>query len=165
MMKTTKKILIVDDDIDVISIVETILSNEGYEVISANSKDEAIEIAKNEKPNLAICDVMMSTHYEGFELAEEFANNELFKEMPVIMQTSINVFSSKDEDSMRFARYYRSEMNNHDLDVLLVENTSLDNAGIDYKNEDGKLVWVPVKAFIKKPVEARKLIENIERFI
>jgi len=164
-MKTTKKILIVDDDIDVISIVETILSNEGYEVISANSKDEAIEIAKNEKPNLAICDVMMSTHYEGFELAEEFANNELFKEMPVIMQTSINVFSSKDEDSMRFARYYRSEMNNHDLDVLLVENTSLDNAGIDYKNEDGKLVWVPVKAFIKKPVEARKLIENIERFI
>jgi len=164
-MKTTKKILIVDDDIDVISIVETILSNEGYEVISANSKDEAIEIAKNEKPNLAICDVMMSTHYEGFELAEEFANNELFKEMPVIMQTSINVFSSKDEDSMRFARYYRSEMNNHDLDVLLVENTSLDNAGIDYKNEAGKLVWVPVKAFIKKPVEARKLIENIERFI
>ena len=165
MMEKTKKILIVDDDIDVITIVETILNNEGYQVIAATSKEEAIEIAKTEKPNLAICDVMMSTHYEGFELAKEFATNEEFANMPVIMQTSINVFSSKDEDSMRFARYYRSEMNNHDLDVLLVENTSLGNAGIDYKDENGELVWVPVKAFIKKPVEARKLIDNIEKYI
>jgi len=164
-MEKTKKILIVDDDIDVITIVETILNNEGYQVLAATSKEEAIEIAKTKKPNLAICDVMMSTHYEGFELAKEFATNEEFANMPVIMQTSINVFSSKDEDSMRFARYYRSEMNNHDLDVLLVENNSLGNAGIDYKDEKGELVWVPVKAFIKKPVEARKLIENIEKYI
>jgi len=164
-MKKTKKILIVDDDIDVITIVETILKNEGYQIIAATSKEEAIELAKTERPNLAICDVMMSTHYEGFELAKEFATNEEFVNMPVIMQTSINVFSSKDDDSMRFARYYRSEMNNHDLDVLLVENTILGDAGIDYKDENGELIWVPVKAFIKKPVEAQKLIENIEKFL
>ncbi|MCK5856275.1 MAG: response regulator [Bacteroidales bacterium] len=164
-MKVTKKILIVDDDIDVINIVETILRNEGYTVISAGSKEEGIELAKKQKPDLAICDVMMSTHYEGFELAREFATNELFEEMPVIMQTSISVFASKDEDSMRFARYYRSEMNNHDLDVLLVENTRIGDAGIDYKDESGKLIWVPVKAFIKKPVKAKVLIANIEKFI
>ncbi len=59
----TKKVLIVDDDIDVITVVETILTHEGYEVISANNKKEGMEKIRSEKPDLAILDVMMTTHY------------------------------------------------------------------------------------------------------
>ena len=160
-MKTTKKILITDDDIDVINIVETILENEGFEVITASGKEESLEKAKSEKPDIAICDVMMSTHYEGFELATELTTNDDFKGMKVLMQTSINVFSSPDDDTMRFARTYRSEMNNNDLDVLLVENKKGRKAGIDYKNEAGEIIWLPVDGFIRKPVKAKNLLEAI----
>ena len=57
----TKKILIVDDDIDVITIIETILKKEGYTVISANDKKEGMKKIREEKPDLAILDVMMTT--------------------------------------------------------------------------------------------------------
>ena len=162
-MEKVKKILIVDDDIDVINIVQTILENEGYRVITANGKDEAIEKAKVENPDLAICDVMMSTHFEGFELAKEFTTADEFKNMPVLIQTSINVFSSPDEDAMRFARNYRNEMNDHNLDVLLVENPNTGKAGVDYKNENGEIIWLPVDGFIRKPVKAQNLIEAINK--
>ncbi len=164
-MEKSKKILIVDDDIDVISVVETILENEGFKVITANGKNEAIEKANAENPDLAICDVMMSTHFEGFELAEEFINNENFKNMPVLIQTSINIFSSPDEDAMRFARNYRNEMNDHNMDVLFIENPNTGKGGIDYKNEKGEIVWLPVDGFIRKPVTAKKLIEAVNKVL
>jgi CheY-like chemotaxis protein len=164
-MKKLLKVLIVDDDVDVINIVQTILENEAYTVITANGKDEAIEKAKVENPDVAICDVMMSTHFEGFELAKEFTSAEEFKNMKVLIQTSINVFSSPDEDAMRFARNYRSEMNDNDLDVLLVENLNSGKAGVDYKNENGEIVWLPVDGFIKKPVSAQKLLDTLKKVL
>lgn len=164
-MTTTKKILVVDDDIDVITIVETILANENFEVITANGKDEALAKAEAEKPDMAICDVMMSTHYEGFELAEQLTQNEKYGKIPVLMQTSIKVFASKDPDTMKFARNYRSEMNSDDLDVLLVEYPETGKAGIDYKNENGEIIWLPVDGFIPKPVTAQKLLEAVKRVL
>jgi len=164
-MENTKKIVIVDDDIDVLSIVETILKNEGYKVITAESKEEGLKKVREEKPNLVISDVMMSTHYEGFEFAAELTSNEEFNGVPVLMQTSINVFSSPDEDAMKFARNYRSEMNNHDLDVLLVENKKTGSAGIDYKNEKGEIIWLPISGFIAKPVKAQNLLEAVRKVI
>lgn len=162
-MKNLKTILVVDDDVDVISIVETILKNEDYKVKTANGKDEALKIAETEKIDLAICDVMMSAHYEGFELAEQLSQNQKYGATPVLMQTSINVFSSPDEDTMRFARNYRSETNNDELDVLLVQNIEKGKAGIDYKNEAGEIVWLQVDGFIPKPVKAQALLEAISK--
>lgn len=164
-MNTTKKILVVDDDIDVISIVKTILENENFQIITATGKEEAVKLALKEKPDLAICDVMMSTHYEGFELAKELVTNPEFKGMPVLMQTSINVFTSSDADTMRFARNYRTEMGNSDLDVLLVQNDTNKSAGIDYKDADGAIIWVPINGFIPKPVKAQALLENVNRVL
>ncbi len=164
-MENTKKIVIVDDDIDVLSIVETILTNEGYIVITAGGKEEGLLKVREEKPNLVISDVMMSTHFEGFEFAAELTKNKEFKGLPVLMQTSISVFSSPDEDAMRFARNYRSEMNNNDIDVLLVENKNDGTAGIDYKNEKGDIIWLPISGFIAKPVRAKNLLEAVRKII
>ncbi|RLD85805.1 MAG: hypothetical protein DRJ09_12485 [Bacteroidetes bacterium] len=86
------KILIVDDNYDVITTLETILQNNGYHTISASDKKEGKILALNEKPDLAILDVMMTTHYEGFELAKEFAENEDLRNIKVLMQTSIDIF-------------------------------------------------------------------------
>ncbi len=164
-MNIAKKILIVDDDVDVLTIIQTILENEGHEIIVAENKVEAIEKAKAEKPDLAICDVMMTTHYEGFELAKQLKNEEDFHGMPVLMQTSIDVFTSPNEEAMRLARRYLENVNSKDLDVLLVENAKTKAAGIDYKNEDGKMVWLPVDGFIRKPVKAKTLLEAVDRVL
>ena len=158
-------ILLVDDDVDVIAIVETILENEGYEVITALNKDEGLRKARKEKPDLAILDVMMTTHYEGFELAETFVNDKQFSAMPVMMQTSIEVFESSEDDVMNFARYYRDKVNTDEMDVLLVQDYKSGKAGVDYRDSSGGIHWIPVDGFIRKPVSAKSLLENVRRFL
>ncbi len=53
-MSTVKKILIADDEPDILEIIQFNLQNEGYEVITAKNGDEAIEAAKKNQPNLII---------------------------------------------------------------------------------------------------------------
>jgi CheY-like chemotaxis protein len=65
------KILVVDDDVDVVAVIQTILENEGFEIVTAHNKVDGIKKAMETKPALAILDVMMTTHFEGFELAKE----------------------------------------------------------------------------------------------
>ncbi len=164
-MKTAKKILIVDDDIDIITVMQTILKKEGYEVITAMSKSEGLEKMLNEKPDLAILDVMMTTHYEGFELAQEILSNEELRNIPFLIQTSIDVLVTTKASVQEMAREFRKDPNFKDLQVLLVKNTTNDTAGIDYKGEDGKTYWFPVNGFIRKPVEAKKVLSEIEKHI
>ncbi len=160
-----KKILLVDDDQDIIAIVQTILENENFEVVTASNKNDGIAKAKAEKPDLAILDVMMTTHYEGFELAEAFNNDEELKSIPKLMQTSIDVFSSSDQDAMNFARMYRSNPDFKEMDVLLVKDPKKNKAGIDYRNKEGKIVWVPVDGFVAKPVNSKILLPEIHRLL
>lgn len=162
---TKKKILLVDDDMDIIAVVQTILENENFEVITASNKKDGIEKAISEKPDLAILDVMMTTQYEGFELAQAFNETEELKSIPKLMQTSIDVFSSADQDAMNFARMYRSNPEFKEMDVLLIKDPKKNKAGIDYKNKEGKIVWVPVDGFIAKPVNSKILLPEIFRLL
>ncbi len=165
-MKTTdKKILIVEDDIDVINVMKSILTKEGYEVATAMNKNEGLEKLRSEKPDLAILDVMMTTHYEGFELAQEILNNPEFKDTPFLIQSSIDVLVTSKASVRDMAREYRKDPNFKDLQVLLVKNITDGSAGIDYKDEEGKSHWFPVHGFIRKPVDAQKLLEEIEKHI
>ena len=164
-MKTSKKILIVDDDIDVITIIETILNKEGYEVVTAMNKQEGLEMMLSEKPDLAILDVMMTTPYEGFELAREILNNQELRNIPILIQSSIDVLVTTKASVQEMAREFRKDPNFKDLQVLLVKNVSDGTAGIDYKGDDGISYWFPVKGFIRKPVESQKVLPEIEKHI
>lgn len=164
-MKTTKKILIVDDDVDVITVVKAVLTREGYEVEAALNKTEGIEKMRTFKPDLAILDVMMTTHYEGFELAREILSSDEFKNIPFLIQSSIDILVTSKASVQEMAREYRKDPNFKDLQVLLVKNISDGSAGIDYKSEDDKTYWFPVKGFIRKPVDAKKIIEEVAKHI
>jgi len=164
-MKTNKKILIVDDDIDVITVIETILSKEGYEVITAMNKEEGIEKMRSEKPNLAILDVMMTTHYEGFELAQEILKSDELRSIPFLIQTSMDVLVTTKASVQDMAREFRKDPNFKDLQVLLIKNVTDGTAGIDYKSEDGVSYWFPVRGFVRKPVDAKRLLPEIEKNI
>mgnify|MGYP001030040445 CR=1 FL=1 len=164
-MEAHKKILLVDDDIDVLAVVETILENEGFEVITALNKEEGILRAGKEKPDLAILDVMMNTDCEGFELADILMNNKQLSNMPVLLQTSIEIFESNDDDVMKYARYCRDNMGAGEMDVLLVQDFKSGKAGVDYRDTEGKIHWLPVDGFIRKPVNAKALLESVRRVL
>ena len=164
-METTKKILVVDDDIDIITIIASFLKKEGYQVITANDKVEGLKLAKSEKPDLAILDVMMNTQYEGFELAKQIVESPEFDHMPVIMHTSIDVLTTTKPSVQAMAHEFRKDPNYKDLQVLLVKNIETCVAGVDYRSEDGETVWFPVGSFVRKPVDVTKLIPEVKRLL
>lgn len=161
----TGKILVVDDDIDVINVLEQMLTSEGYEVISAFNKSEGIALALQEKPDLAILDVMMTTHYEGFELAREFFDNPELQGIPTLMETSIEVLMTTKPSVQAMAREFRSDPNYKELQVILIRDIVTGNSGIDYRAEDGRSVWVPVNGFIRKPVDRARVLPEVERIL
>ncbi|MEZ5083118.1 MAG: response regulator [Bacteroidales bacterium] len=161
----TQKILIVDDDVDIVNVISTILENEGMKVFSANNKEEGIKLAKEINPDLAILDVMMTTHYEGFELAEALINDPFFKSMPILMQTSIEVFTTTKESVREMAREFRQDPKYKELQVILMKDIVTGKAGIDYRNDDGKTIWLPVDGFMTKPVDSKKLLPAIKELL
>ncbi|MBN1199776.1 MAG: response regulator [Bacteroidales bacterium] len=164
-METKSKILIVDDDSDVINVLKTILEHEGYDVYPAYNKTEALETAARVKPDLAILDVMMTTHYEGFELAKTFGESSEFQSMPVVMQTSIEVLTTTNLSVQQMAKEYRKDRKYKELQVLLVKDILKEEAGIDYLSEEGVSLWVPVQGFVKKPVDSNNLLPIISRLL
>ncbi len=159
------KILVVDDDMDVITVLEQMLNNEGYEVISAFNKKEGIELAINEKPYLAILDVMMTTHYEGFEMAKEFVDNPVLQNIPTLIETSIEVLMTTKPSVQAMAREFRNDPNYKELQVILIRDIVTGNSGIDYRAEDGRSVWVPVDGFIRKPVDKIRVLPEVQRIL
>lgn len=164
-MENLKKIVIVDDDIDIINVVKSILTAKGYQVLSASDKKEGLKLIKKEKPDLAILDVMMSTHFEGFELAEELVKDETLRDIPVIIQTSIEVLTTTKPSVQAMAQQFRQNLEYSDLRVILVKDLVTGNAGVDYLNENNQTIWFPVDAFVKKPVNAAILIPEIEKLL
>lgn len=164
-MEKKKKILIVDDDIDVITVLEAILVKNGYEVHSAMNKAEGIEKLRSVNPDLAILDVMMTTQFEGFELAQQILNSKEFSHIPFLMQSSIDILMTNKPSIQEMARECRKDPNFKDLQVILVKNIEDGSAGIDYKAEDGVSHWFPVRGFIRKPVDAQRILPEIEKHI
>jgi len=164
-MEKKKKILIVDDDIDVITVLGSILTKAGYEVISALNKQEGLEKLRSEHPNLAILDVVMTTHYEGFELAQEMLSSPEFEDIPFLIQSSIDILITSKSSVQEMAREFRKDPNFKDLQVLMIKHADDNSAGIDYKADDGNSYFFPVRGFIRKPVDAKKILPEIEKFI
>lgn len=161
----TKKVVIVDDDIDVITVIETILTKEGFKVFSASDKTEGIKMIREVKPDLAILDVMMTTHYEGFELAKEITETPELKGMPILMQTSIDVLMTTKPDVQMMAREFRKNPGFKELHVICVKDTVTLKAGVDYLSENGESIWFPVDGFLRKPVDAKRLLPEIHRIL
>ncbi len=105
-----KKILIVDDDVDLVNTLTQALKMNDYEVVSANSGTEGLKMLLSEKPDLMILDVMMETDTAGFEVSYQIRSDNPkskyreVKDVPIIMLTAINQvtnsrFSLDDQES------------------------------------------------------------------
>lgn len=83
------KLLIIDDDPDIVAAMKVILESKNHQVTSAGSGSEGLIKLKADKPDLIILDVMMETTSAGFEIAREIRKNISNKDIPILMMTAI----------------------------------------------------------------------------
>jgi two-component system alkaline phosphatase synthesis response regulator PhoP len=81
------KILIADDEPNILISLEYLMKREGYEVLLARDGQEALEMLVREKPRLVLLDVMMPKK-TGFEVCQELRANEAIKDTLVLMLTA-----------------------------------------------------------------------------
>lgn len=89
-----KKILIADDEEDVKIVVQLFLESKGYEIVTAFDGLDALERAKEEKPDLIILDIMMPI-LDGFEVCKKLKADPELTAIPVVMLSASSHSESK----------------------------------------------------------------------
>jgi len=90
-----KKILIVDDDVDLVSSLSQVLRSRGYETVAAHSAADGLKTLLAEKTDLVVLDVMMETDTAGFEAADQIRSSRPtsryreFRTVPIVILTAI----------------------------------------------------------------------------
>mgnify|MGYP001608607963 FL=1 len=125
------KILIVDDDPDIVEAMRMPLEANNYQVVSASSAKEGLQKVLKESPDLVILDVMMETITEGFHFAYKLRSAvpdspyRDFRTLPILMITAIHRATS-----FRFSP----------------------------RTDES---FLPVEDFIEQPIEPRVLLEKV----
>jgi two-component system, OmpR family, alkaline phosphatase synthesis response regulator PhoP len=86
-MMPKEKILVVDDEEDILELVRFNLSKEGYRVTCAVTGESAVEIARSEHPDLLVLDLMLPG-MDGLEVAKFLKNNPETQNLPIVMLTA-----------------------------------------------------------------------------
>ena len=131
-----EKILIVDDDPDVILFLSHVLQDHGYDTLDASNGQEGWEMVKSEKPDLVLLDLMMPQK-SGISLLSEIKKDESLKKTPVIMVTGV------------------AGETGIDLEVFLKRGPGKEAGGTPLNPE----------GYIEKPVDPDKLITLIKELL
>ena len=129
-MSNQPKILIIDDDPDIVEAMKVVLESKKYQVATAKSGEEGLKKVKQEKPDLIILDVMMETQGKGFDVARAVKADEDTKNTPILMLTAVK-----------------------------------ENTGLDFRKEAGDDVWLPVDAYLDKPLKPDELIAKVKTLL
>jgi two-component system, OmpR family, alkaline phosphatase synthesis response regulator PhoP len=93
---TRQKILVVDDEPDIVEIVQTNLEGSGFQVVTAKNGAQALQKVKAENPDLVILDVLMP-ELDGWDVLRAIESDSQTAGLPVIMLTS----KTEDADILR----------------------------------------------------------------
>ena len=87
-MGSAKRLLIVDDDRDFVEAVACSLEASGYTVFRAHDGAEGVKLAKLERPDLILMDIMMKERTEGFFAIHEIRRDPTLKTVPIFVLSS-----------------------------------------------------------------------------
>ncbi|MDD5210051.1 MAG: response regulator [Elusimicrobiales bacterium] len=124
------KILIIDDDPDIVESMRIILESCRHKVKVAKNGAEGLKEAKAAKYDLIILDVMMETMSTGFEVARGLRESRENKTVPILMLTAIK-----------------------------------ESTGLDFNSEVGDKDWLPVNAYLEKPLKPNELLVKVEALL
>ncbi|MCP4215722.1 MAG: response regulator [bacterium] len=121
----SQKILVVEDDIDVLETRKIVLEHNNYEVATATNITVGKELLEKEEIDLIILDVMMEKDSDGFEFAQYVKNNPKYKQIPIIMATAVNQRTKfkfdleKDGDFLPVEKFMEKPIDPDDLIVTI----------------------------------------------
>ena len=101
-----KKILIVDDEPDVVSYLEMILQDNGYETLTAGNGNEALKILRREKPDLVTLDISMPES-SGTRFYVELKKDPELSGTPVFIVTAVTGFGGDKYGYEKFISHRR----------------------------------------------------------
>lgn len=81
------KILVIDDEVQLVEMVQMRLEASGYDVITASDGQVGLEKAKSENPDLILCDVMMPK-MDGYKVCGLLKNDARYSKIPLILFTA-----------------------------------------------------------------------------
>jgi len=129
------KILIIDDDLDLVEGMRITLEANNYQVYSAQNGTQGLKMVRELFPDLIILDVMMDSITEGFQVSQKLRSRDpkseyyAFSRIPILMLTGIS-----EKMNMKFS-----------------------------PKEDGD--YLPVDKFIEKPIRFEALLEKVKELI
>lgn len=106
-----KKLLIIDDDQDILDSLKVIFESVGFTVNTALNKEDGLKLFTSQKPDLLILDIMMEYELEGFGMLTDFRKDKSLNNIPIIMysgmakQLGVN-FRSAVENEQRFPNVF-----------------------------------------------------------
>jgi CheY-like chemotaxis protein len=99
--KEIKKILVVDDELHVITYLETLLQDNGFETVAASNGREGMEQVKTEKPNLICLDITMPEE-SGLCLYRNLKEDPLLQSIPVVIVTAVTGYGGDPDGIKKF---------------------------------------------------------------
>ena len=137
-----KKILIVDDEPDAISYVGSVLEDNGYQYISADNGVEGLELARKEKPDMILLDLIMPEK-SGVMMFQELKKDPELASIPVIVVSGASEALGVDFKNFMFKQPLRK--------------------GKKAVDTTGESKFTEPNAFVEKPVNPAELIEVIKK--
>lgn len=128
---TKRKVLVVDDDVQLVDTVRTLLESVGYQVHHAYQAEKGMELAREVQPDLILLDVMFAgpPGPDGIEISRRLHQDPSVREIPVIILTGVRKV-------------------------------------LDFPFQLGPdETWMPVKAFLEKPIKPQKLLAEMDRVL
>ena len=113
-----RKVLVVDDEPEMVEMMKVRLEKSGYKVTSSFSGEDCIKIAEIEHPDVILLDILLPG-ISGFEVCRRLKQNKTTKDIPVIMVTALVGEEAEAKGLDRGAKYFISKP--FDPDKLLSE--------------------------------------------
>jgi len=89
-MPTATKCVLIDDNRDFLFTMETFLTRNGFEVLTAETGETGVELVLKEHPDIVLLDVMMETLFSGFEVCKTIRSHKELKDTPIIGISGMN---------------------------------------------------------------------------
>ena len=137
MTTETRKILVVDDDMDMVESLKIVLESADYAIATAGTIGDAFSQVEAERPDLILLDIMMPDGTEGFQFVWKLRSQypDPIKDSPILILTAIH--------STTELRFYPDDG--------------------DGTYEPGE--FLPVQGFIDKPVEPTSLLQKVSYIV
>lgn len=115
--QSSATVLLVEDDQMILDMYKLRLEKEGYRIFTTDKGSEALELAKHEKPDVILLDVILP-EVDGFSILQELKKNKVTHHIPVVLLTNLGQESDRDKGKAMGANDYYVKVEHDPSDVV-----------------------------------------------